>query len=177
MTAAKRKPVKARKKRAKLPEIRHPGGRPSDYREIYAEKAYKLCLLGATDKEIAEVFGVSEQTLNAWKSEHPKFLESMQAGKEDADAAIAASLYHRAKGYEHPEVHVSNYQGHVTLTPLTKHYPPDTAAASLWLRNRQPRRWRDKVDVEHAGPNGGPIETKSDVTITPADAYLRMIGR
>ena len=29
--------------------------------------------------------------------------------------------------------------------PYTEHYPPDTQAASLWLRNRQPRQWRDKV--------------------------------
>jgi hypothetical protein len=26
----------------------------------------------------------------------------------------------------------------------TEHYPPDTGAASLWLRNRQPEKWRDK---------------------------------
>ncbi len=41
----------------------------------------------------------------------------MSEGKEIADATIAESLYHRAKGYSHPEVHVSNYQGAVTLTP------------------------------------------------------------
>jgi hypothetical protein len=52
-------------------------------------------------------------------------------------------------GYSHPEVHVSNYQGEITLTPLTKHYPPDTQAASLWLRNRQPQKWRDKHEHEH----------------------------
>ena len=26
----------------------------------------------------------------------------------------------------------------------TEHYPPDTQAASLWLRNRQPAKWRDR---------------------------------
>lgn len=152
-------------------------GRPSAYETKFCEQAYKLCLLGATDAELADFFGVSEQTVNAWKVQHPEFLESMRAGKEEADATIAESLYHRAKGYSHPETHVSNYQGDVTLTPLTKHYPPDTAAASLWLRNRQPKRWRDKVDHELAGPNGGPIPVKADVTVDPGEAYLRMIGR
>ena len=33
-------------------------GRKSEYREEYAEQALKLCLLGATDKEIAEFFSV-----------------------------------------------------------------------------------------------------------------------
>ena len=37
--------------------------------------------------------------------------------------------------------------------PCTVEYPPDTTAASLWLRNRQPRLWRDKheIDVADAG--------------------------
>jgi DNA-binding XRE family transcriptional regulator len=33
-------------------------------REEYDEQARKLCLLGATDAELADFFGVSEQTLN-----------------------------------------------------------------------------------------------------------------
>jgi hypothetical protein len=79
------------------------------------------------------------------KRKHPKFSESIKAGKEYADANVASRLYERAMGYSHPEVHVSNYQGEITLTPLVKHYPPDTNAASLWLRNRQPQKWRDKT--------------------------------
>jgi hypothetical protein len=81
----------------------------------------------------------------------------MSRGKQIADATIAESLYERAKGYSHPEVHVSNYQGAVTLTDLRKHYPPDTAAASLWLRNRQPKKWRDKIDHEVTGKDGDPV--------------------
>lgn len=56
-------------------------GRKSEYREEYAEQALKLCLLGATDKEIAEFFSVSEQTLNSWKKKFPQFLESLKKGK------------------------------------------------------------------------------------------------
>jgi hypothetical protein len=134
-----------------------PVGRPSSYKPEYAEQAYKLCLLGATDKKMADFFGVSEKTLNNWKTEVPEFLQSMSAGKEQADAVIAESLFHRAKGYSHPEVDIRVVDHAIVQTPLTKHYPPDTQAASLWLRNRQPKLWRDKVDMEHAGPGGGPI--------------------
>jgi hypothetical protein len=31
-------------------------GRPTKYKEEYNEQAYKLCLLGATDKELADFF-------------------------------------------------------------------------------------------------------------------------
>lgn len=149
---AKKAPVKTPAQKAA------PVGRPSSFKPEYAEQAYKLCLLGATDKKLADFFGVSEQTLNAWKTVHPKFLESMSAGKDQADAVIAESLFHRAKGYSHPEVDIRVVERAIVQTPLIKHYPPDTQAASLWLRNRQPALWRDKVDMEHTGPGGGPIE-------------------
>lgn len=38
------------------------GGRPTRYKAEYAQQAYKLCLLGATDKELADFFHVSGQT-------------------------------------------------------------------------------------------------------------------
>jgi hypothetical protein len=41
--------------------------------------------------------------------------------------------------------------------PYREHVPPDTAAASLWLRNRRKDEWRDKQSHQHAGPDGGPI--------------------
>jgi len=123
------------------------GGRPTKYREEYAEQARKLCLLGYTDKELAEFFGVVESTINEWKLDHMEFSESLKSGKAIADADIAASLYEKAKGYSHPDVHISNFGGQITVTEITKHYPPDTAAAFIWLKNRQSKRWRDKVDV------------------------------
>jgi hypothetical protein len=152
-------------------------GRPSDYKPEFAEKAFKLCLLGAKDSEIADILGVSESTLNLWKQEHVEFSESMLAGKDEADAAIAHSLYHRAKGYSHAAVKIMQDKGAVIVEPYTEHYPPDTAAASLWLRNRQPARWRDKIDHELAGKDGGPIKTEGTVTLKPDEAYLRMLGK
>ena len=41
-------------------------GRPTKYEEEYNEQAYKLCLLGATDKEIGDFFNVDERTINNW---------------------------------------------------------------------------------------------------------------
>lgn len=122
-------------------------GRPSAYRPEFAAQAEKLAKLGAIDREMADFFGVSEQTLNAWKKAEPRFLESIKRGKEIADAEVASKLYHRAIGYEHPDTHVSMYQGEVTKTPLTKHYAPDPTAAIFWLKNRQPAKWRDRVEV------------------------------
>lgn len=140
-------------------------GRPSDYKDEYVEQAYKLCLLGATDEELADFFGVVVKTLHNWRNEHPEFLQSTIDGKKMADANVASRLYQRAMGYEHADVHVTAYQGAVTMTPIRKYYPPDTPAASLWLRNRQPDKWRDKLDHEHTGKDGAPLIPVINVTI------------
>lgn len=132
-------------------------GRPTLYRAEFAEQARKLCLLGATDEELANFFEVNLATVSLWKNAHPEFIEAIARGKMLADANMADSLYHRGLGYSHPDVHVSNYLGEITLTPIEKHYPPDTTAASLWLRNRQPRKWRDKQDIEITGKDGAPL--------------------
>ena len=36
-------------------------GRPTEYKEEYNEQVYKLCLLGAKDKELADFFNVEEK--------------------------------------------------------------------------------------------------------------------
>ncbi len=141
-----------------------PAGRPTDYNpEKMPKQANKACLLGATDKELADFFEVCEATINNWKKDHPEFLESIRKGKEIADAKVAKSLYERANGYSHPEVHISNYQGTITQTDLTKHYPPETTAAIFWLKNRQPSKWRDRKEV--TGADGGPIDMKWTVEV------------
>ena len=126
--------------------------RPSKYKEEYTEQAYKLCLLGATDKDLADFFGTSEQTINSWKKNQPEFLESIKKGKKIADANVAESLYKRACGYSHPEDKIFNDNGEPLIVPTVKHYPPDTGAAFIWLKNRA--GWRDKQDVEHTGQVG-----------------------
>lgn len=127
-------------------------GRPSKYNESYVEKAYKLCLLGATDKEVANFFEVDEATITRWKIRHPEFCTSLKRGKVDADAVVASKLYHRAIGYDHTEIITASFQGKITDTMVVvKHYPPDTTAAIFWLKNRQPAKWRDRTEVEHSG--------------------------
>lgn len=142
-------------------------GRPSEYRDEYAEQARKLCLLGSTDEELADFFGVVPQTIYNWQASHPEFLESIKRGKMMADAEVADRLYRRALGYEHEAVKIFQFQGAPVEVPYTEIYPPDTQAASLWLRNRQPKKWRDKQDVELTGKDGGPVEVTRVELVAP----------
>lgn len=130
----------------------HPGGRPTAYKPEYAEQALKLCRLGATDKELADFFGVTDTTINAWKKAHPEFLASLKEGKTLADANVADRLYQRAMGYSHDAVKIAaSPSGEHVAVPFVEHYPPDTTAAIFWLKNRRPDQWRDKVQTELSG--------------------------
>lgn len=131
-------------------------GRPTKFKPEYSEQVFKLCLLGATDKDLAGFFDVSESTLNLWKLEHESFSESIKRGKQEADANVANRLYQRALGFEHDSeeikvVPIGNNQGsEIERVKVRKIYPPDPTAAIFWLKNRQPDKWRDKQEVQHS---------------------------
>jgi hypothetical protein len=148
-------PRKAAAKPKARPEGAGPG-RPSLYRDDLPERAYKLALLKLTDPEIADVLEIPFTTFNTWKAQHPEFREAIARGKTPVDAEAVVKLRDRAFGYSHEAVKIFMPAGATepVYAPYTEHYPPDTNALSLWLRNRQPTRWRDKQDIEHSGEVG-----------------------
>ena len=68
-------------------------GRPTKYKRTFDKDVYKLCLLNATNKQIANFFEVNEDTIYEWKNKHKSFSESLRAGKDAADTDVAHSLY------------------------------------------------------------------------------------
>jgi hypothetical protein len=139
-----------------------PAGRPTGYDpSFHPELAFKLCLLGATDNEMADCFKISQDTLYEWRSKHPELSESCARGKAEADAHMAHSLYHRGLGWSHEAVKIFMPAGaeKPVYAPFIEHFPPDTNAASLWLRNRRGKKrepteavmWADRVEQEVSG--------------------------
>jgi hypothetical protein len=122
-------------------------GAPVKYKNEFDKQAYRLCLLGSTDKQLAEFFEVSVRLINDWKKQHLSFLHSLKAGKSIANAEVAEKLFKRATGYSHPDVDIKVIRGKIKKTKLTKFYPPDTTAAIFWLKNRDKENWRDKHDI------------------------------
>lgn len=123
------------------------GEKNSKYKPEYDKQAHKLCLLGASDERLANFFEVSVATIYNWKNNHPSFLEALKSGKDLANANVASSLYHRAIGYSHVEEKVFCFQGEIITHEVIKHYPPETGAAALFLKNREPELWRDKQEI------------------------------
>jgi hypothetical protein len=142
------------------------GGRPPKYDpERTPVQAEKLCRqFGADDQALAEYFEVDVSTISRWKNEHPEFKEALRRGKDAFDTErVEQALLHRAIGYSHPEDDIRVVNGEVVITPTVRHYPPDTAAAIFWLKNRQRDRWRDKIEHDHGVQEDNPIVSLLEV--------------
>ena len=134
--------------------------RPTKFQEEYIPIIKLLAEKGCTDQEMATAIGVTEQTFNNWKKSQPEFFESLKEAKEIADKRVERSLYERAIGYTHPEEKIFNNNGAIIRANTHKHYPPDPTSMIFWLKNRKPKEWRDKQELEHSGPNGEQIAFK-----------------
>lgn len=131
---------------------------------FHPKLARKLALLGASNEQIADVFEVTEKTVQNWAEKHEEFGRMLNAGKMVADAEVANSLYRRAVGYRHKATKIFLHEGKPVIVPYTEVYAPDTAAAGLWLRNRQRDLWRDKVDVDLKGKGNGRVTITMDMS-------------
>jgi len=117
------------------------GGRPTKYKPEFCEQAQKLVMLGLTDQQIADVFGVGERTLNDWKHGHVEFSAALKLGSELAADMVERSLFRMAMGYE-KRVQKSTQSGKVV--ELIEYFPPQVGAASKFLACKRKDVWAEK---------------------------------
>lgn len=99
---------------------------------------------GLTDKQIAENIGINRTTLYDWKKKEINIADALKKGKEIVDFEVENALLKRALGYEYEE---ETYENGVLTKKVKKQVAPDTTAQIFWLKNRQTKKWRDKVEI------------------------------
>lgn len=151
-------------------------GRPSKFKPEFVQQAEKLCKLGATDLELADFFEVSRETIWRWSQAHDDFCNALKAGKAEADERVERSLYAKAIGYTHDAVKIFNADGTPLIVPYREHVAPDTTAAIFWLKNRKPAEWRDRIQQEHTGENGGPIRVQAGALDEIEGRLVRLVA-
>lgn len=138
-------------------------GPKENYDESKAVSIYEMALLGLSQEEMRKALGIASMTLVRWRKDFPAVDEAIIQGKRLADSKVARGLYERAIGYSHDDVHimanrVNEYKkGELVrsyvkpmLIPIVKHYPPETKAATFWLKNRtrdMEGPWSDRLEV------------------------------
>lgn len=74
---------------------------------------------GLSDEQIAHNIGISRTTLYSWKNKYSDIDNALKKNKEIADYEIENALFEKAKH-------------------------GDVAAMIFWLKNRKPKKWKDK---------------------------------
>jgi hypothetical protein len=131
-------------------------GRPTKFRKEYADTAALCAARGFTHPEICQVLGIVRDTFWRWRTRHPAFEKALQIPILKANERVKRSLYERAVGHTRITEQVvlektSKDTTEARTIQVAISEPPETAAISLWLRNRDPKNWRDKVDIESFG--------------------------
>lgn len=158
-----------------LADKQRASGRPEAYKPEYDEQARKLMLLMVTKKDMADFFGVSEQSIDDWKVRHPSFSEAIRAGGLMADMDVVASLARQAVGYsyEYEEAKVltvARDEQKVEVVKVIRHMPPVYQAAAKWLGNRRRDSWADKT--EQSAPQAADAARAAQEAIAAADTTL-----
>jgi transcriptional regulator with XRE-family HTH domain len=130
--------------------IARPVGPPEKWRKENLSIIQTMVSMGMTQREIAEALQVRRETIWAWQRKHPELTNALRAGAEIADARVEASIYERAVGYEYRTEKVFQYRGEPVRIETKAHVPADPQLAIFWLKNRQPERWKDRMEVQHA---------------------------
>lgn len=155
-------------------------GRPKDQTSLYdkyikgKEEIIKSdCRNGADNRGICRRLGISLTTYKRILKEHPEVNDLLKESKEEADLNVESALYRRAIGYEYEEivtevkVEPDGSAQRSVVRKIKKHIAGDTTAQIFWLKNRNPKRWRDVQDISAEVNNKIELEplTKEELEI------------
>ena len=121
---------------------------------------------GLIDKEIAAQMGISYSTLREWRDRFPALSAALKIGKDVADRKVEHKLFDKAVGftqkvqkpiklkrtiYENGKK-VEEYE-YIKMVEEEVYIPPEASCQFFWLKNRKPKEWKDKQQVD-ANVNG-----------------------
>ena len=112
-----------------------------------------LARRGCTLDEMANDLGVARSTLCKWIKDNPELSDAIKRGRDYADIRVEKSLYQRAMGFSRTTKKTiigtgeKDGQKPVRIEITEEEVPPDTTAIIFWLKNRNPKLWRDVQDI------------------------------
>lgn len=123
---------------------------------------------GLTEEQIAKNMNISRSTLNDWKKKYSDISDTIKKNKEIIDYEVENALYKKTQGYNAKVLKnvklkrveynddgykVKEYEEIVEVYDEV-HIPADTTAQIIWLKNRQPSKWRDKPKEQVSDDEG-----------------------
>lgn len=143
----------AKGKKKAIRKVKNKGGRPTTLSVKLLKTIENLAMFGMSDAEICQSIEVPPSTFSRWKNSSERFRNKLFEAREGALTRVVRSMHERATGYKVKSVKIfaDPKSGKTVQVQFFEHYPPDPGAAMSILKNRAPKFWRDKVQVEHQG--------------------------
>lgn len=135
-------------------------------RDAIQEKFLEVLSRTANIRAACLATGIDRSTVYYWQEHHPDFsIRFHQANTEANDLLLAAAWERGVRGVEKPVVSMGRQvfvkekvNGKEVEKPLMERVYSDSLL-SLLMKARMPE-FREKQQVEHSGPGGGPIQTQ-----------------
>lgn len=127
-------------------------GRKSKYKPEYVNLAYNACAKNGADiSALANLFGVHPDTIYEWMHRQSDFKDAVCNGRDVFDIErVERKLVELALGYEYEDIIVEKDEktDSVKMRKIKKQALPNPAAIIFYLKNRNPNRWKDKIDSQ-----------------------------
>ena len=140
------------------------------YKPEYADKIYKMRVLGKQFSDITAQLRVSNFDLNTWRDKIPEVKEAWEKA-ENHDYEVVEALLKIAKGHSDPETKVFCAMGEIVTAKVEKVYPPSIKAIETWLKAKHPSIWKDCQYVETRS-----LDSPKELTDEELDERLKQYG-
>lgn len=129
-------------------------GRPTDYKPEYGEKILELMQEGLSLAASAAEIGIHRQRVYEWAEKHPEFGEIFSLGKGKRQLFLERRLLSAKEG-------------------------PVVTSTIFALKNAASEDFRDKVETEFTGKDGGPVQFAdvTDAEVARRIAFIFAKGR
>lgn len=121
----------------------------TQWNEDRPRQAYEMALCGLTNVQMAEIMGVSPDTVKYWiHTNKSGFADMVMKGKEVADMKVAENFYQNCLDRYVDEEEAHLYKGQVIKVKVKKFIQGDKWAQLKWLALRQRGVWTESQKVE-----------------------------
>ena len=136
-------------------------GRPSGFTQEIADAICERLADGDSLRAICEDYGMPNRaTVFRWLGLYPEFSDQYARAREDQAESLADEIVSIADQMPPMTDSGSTDSGHVS-------WQKNRIEARKWVAAKlKPKKYSDKIQQELSGPNGGPIQSVSEIVVT-----------
>lgn len=129
-----------------------PVGRPTEYNDTLGNELIALMATGLSITAAAADLGFHRDTIYDWAKKHSEFSDALKLARGKRVLKLERDL-------------------------MTAQDGPTVTSRIFALKNADPEEWRDKIQNEHTGKDGAPIEVEAKPPREVAKMILALIQK